>query len=81
MSDLLPFPNRAGTPAGGSTYRAFRFDRSRTIRSSETIDVATDAAATKAVSLLANTHGIELWEGARFIIRFGPLDAPGLRPV
>lgn len=76
MADILAFPDPRATPRRLPEYRAYHFNRSGSIETAHPIQAASDSQASQHARALANLHGIELWDRARFIARFGPPDEP-----
>ncbi|MGU3663163.1 hypothetical protein ACLBX9_03060 [Methylobacterium sp. A49B] len=74
MSD--PIVSTAEAPPGQRTYRAYHLDRDGSVRRAEIIHAETDDEAKVIAATLVNGCGIELWERARFLGSYPPLDAP-----
>jgi hypothetical protein len=56
-------------------YRAYVIDSYGKIKKAEEIEAGSDGEAVIAAKLLENMSGIELWEGARLVIRIDPSPA------
>ena len=69
-------PTSTDEPSPGlPTYRAFFLGHDGVIRSTRIIEAPTDDEAKAVASTLPNGHGVDLWERARFLASYPPLDA------
>jgi hypothetical protein len=57
-------------------YRAYFVGRDGHFNGFEPIVCVDDAAACEHAKRLLNRHGIELWSGARLVVRLEPMQSP-----
>ncbi|GEP12632.1 hypothetical protein [Methylobacterium gnaphalii] len=58
---------------GKPEYRACRLTASDSIEGVEYINAASDEMAARLAAMIANGHGIDLWDRTRFLGSFPPL--------
>lgn len=59
-----------------ATYRVFRVSAQGDVLGSEIISAQSDDEAMSKARVLANGHGIDLWERSRFLASYPPISAP-----
>lgn len=71
-------PDPKGRPP---SYRAFVLTPDGRIACTQVLACESDAEALHAAAAVAETHGVDLWDGLRFIEHFEPRSEPKFEPV
>ena len=71
---MPPLPPRPDKPSGASrTYRVFFLNHDGSVHQGDALEAGTDDEAQARAAALVNGHGIDLWEGGRFLASYPPL--------